>query len=226
MSPTRPDSTARPGRRSKRRIPGWLCLGLIVWAPPRFAQAAVSIGLNFTGNAYGVDSPDQPPDSNGAVGPSHFVEFVNGRFSVYDKTTGGVLSFGTPLLLKAGAATFQNPDATGASRWGDYSATTVDPADATRFWTIQAYPSSGTAWSTQITESITREPALSITLSGTSLVISWPASVGYQLQSTSSLGPTPSWQPVTQTPTLQGGIASVQVYISSGQEYFRLRRVP
>lgn len=542
MSPKRPDRPAPHGHRSRRRIPGWLCLWLIVLALPRFAAAAVSIGLNFTGSTYGVDSPDQPPDSNGAVGPGHFVEFVNGRFSVYDKTTGqrvqtmtdlafwtsggvsfaagvsvsdprvvfdaasqrwfasmvdvsgsgrrltanrflvavsagsdptgdwsafafaadpvnnyfadfstlgvdangvylggdlfnrrsnavaptlvalpkrdllaepptiahrtslgllnyltygeilqpavtdgpgvtggeavlaigdlgvdmqphstlascvvnnaasagqakvsngqslavpaytvpinpqqpggvdtldngdarisamvrrvgdvlyavhavelnnraaiqwfkvdaptqmllqsgtisdpalelyypsiaanaagtvvigcngsssvsyissyafvgettgGVLSFGAPLLLKAGAATFQNPDATGTSRWGDYSATTVDPADPTRFWTIQAYPSSGSAWSTQITELITREPALGITLSGTNLVISWPATAGYQLQSTPDLGQNPTWLPVAGTPVLRSGNSTVVLPIAAGSAFFRLAK--
>jgi hypothetical protein len=30
----------------------------------------------------------QPPEGNGAIGPSHFVELVNGRFSVYNKANG------------------------------------------------------------------------------------------------------------------------------------------
>jgi len=35
-----------------------------------------------------VDSGFIPPDSNGAVGPDHFVELINGRYSVYRKTDG------------------------------------------------------------------------------------------------------------------------------------------
>jgi len=41
------------------------------------------------------------------------------------------------------------------SRWGDYSATSVDPSDPNSFWTIQMYPSGPAAWSTQITQILT-----------------------------------------------------------------------
>lgn len=48
----------------------------------------IRIGQNFTGATFGVDAFDFPPDSDGAIGPNHYVELINGRFSVYDKTTG------------------------------------------------------------------------------------------------------------------------------------------
>lgn len=50
--------------------------------------ATLTIGQNFTGSTYLVDSPNNPPDAMGAVGPNHFVELINGRYSVYDKSTG------------------------------------------------------------------------------------------------------------------------------------------
>jgi len=46
------------------------------------AQVGVQIGLNFTGSTFGPDSSSVPPDSDGAAGPSHYVELINGRFSV------------------------------------------------------------------------------------------------------------------------------------------------
>lgn len=54
------------------------------------AKAAlnVRIGQNFTGATFGVDAFGYPPDSDGAIGPNHYVELINGRFSVYDKTSG------------------------------------------------------------------------------------------------------------------------------------------
>lgn len=151
------------------------------------------------------------------------VSFVS-SYAIVGETTDGVLSFGAPLLLKAGTAAYQNLDTTGTSRWGDYSATTVDPADPTRFWTIQAYPSGSSAWSTQITELITRETALGITLSGTNLVLSWPTTAGYQLQSTPSLGPAPAWAPVPQTPLVQGGNSTVVLPTAAGTAFFRLAK--
>lgn len=98
------------------------------------------------------------------------------------------------------------------------------PADPNRFWTIQAYPSGSSARSTQITEWITRETALGITLSGTNLVLSWPAKVGYQLQSTPALGPTPVWEPMTQTPLVQGGNSTVVLPTAVGTAFFRLAK--
>jgi hypothetical protein len=54
-------------------------------------------------------------------------------------------------LLKAGEAWYYKDFGTGSNRWGDYSATCVDPTDDATLWTIQEYaktPSStwGTWW--------------------------------------------------------------------------------
>src|SRR5258707_13305221 len=63
---------------------------------PRFyalAQVAVVIGTNFIGSTYdngtgnGGNSSAIPPDANGAVGPAHFVEFINGSLTTYPKTS-------------------------------------------------------------------------------------------------------------------------------------------
>ena len=59
----------------------------------------VLIGNNFTGASLFVDSSEVPPDSDGAVGPTNFVEFVNGRFSVYDKVTGTKVQSMTDLTF-------------------------------------------------------------------------------------------------------------------------------
>lgn len=52
------------------------------------ASTFVTVGLNFQGSQLFVDSGFIPPDTMGAVGPDHIVEMINGRFDVYDKTTG------------------------------------------------------------------------------------------------------------------------------------------
>ena len=39
------------------------------------------------------------------------------------------------------------------SRWGDYSATTSDPADPSRFWTIQMLPLTARNWATEAAKS-------------------------------------------------------------------------
>jgi hypothetical protein len=52
------------------------------------SQSLVTIGVNFLNSQLNVDSGFIPPDTMGAVGPNHIVELINGRFDVYNKTTG------------------------------------------------------------------------------------------------------------------------------------------
>jgi len=61
--------------------------------------------------------------------------------------------------------------------------------------------------------------------SGNNLVFSWPANAsGYVLESTPSLAPPVTWTPVTNpTPQVVGGQNVVQVGISSGTQFYRLR---
>ena len=61
-------------------------------------------------------------------------------------------TFDDPVLLKAGVSDYEVTAGTGRNRWGDYSATTLDPDDPFTFWTIQEWVSGTDIWSTQITE--------------------------------------------------------------------------
>ena len=69
------------------------------------------------------------------------------------RTSGGVTTFDTPILLKQGVASYQNL-ASGRNRWGDYSNTVTDPADPNIFWTFQTWASASDQWSAQVTELI------------------------------------------------------------------------
>src|SRR5450631_1066932 len=66
----------------------WLPVVGVLLAFATQAGLNLQIGQNFSGATLHVNSFVVPPDSDGAVGPANFVEFVNGRFSVYDKTNG------------------------------------------------------------------------------------------------------------------------------------------
>ncbi len=48
-------------------------------------------------------------------------------------------AFGPVFTLKSGEDSYFKTLGTGRNRWGDYSATIVDPADGRSFWTIQEY---------------------------------------------------------------------------------------
>ncbi len=81
-------------------------------------------------------------------GESQFVS----TYAVGGQTFAGVTIFGEPSLLKEGVADYQVTFGTGRNRWGDYSATVVDPTDSSTFWTFQEFVSAEDTWSTQITE--------------------------------------------------------------------------
>jgi hypothetical protein len=49
-------------------------------------------------------------------------------------------------------------DSSGRNRWGDYSATTIDPADPSIFWTNQEFVAGTNRWATQVTELILPQP--------------------------------------------------------------------
>ena len=61
---------------------------------------AVGMGLNFDGisatDTVASGGPFVPPDTNGAVGATQFVQWVNVTFAVYDKTTGATVLGPTP----------------------------------------------------------------------------------------------------------------------------------
>lgn len=64
------------------------------------APVNVSVGLNFDGlsaaDTVASGGPFVPPDTNGAVGATQFVEWVNATFEVFDKTTGATVMGPTP----------------------------------------------------------------------------------------------------------------------------------
>jgi hypothetical protein len=73
-------------------------------------------------------------------------------YAVVGETEGGVTTFGEPILLQAGQADYFLDFGAGRNRWGDYSATVVDPSDSRVFWTIQEFVLAEDTWATQITE--------------------------------------------------------------------------
>jgi hypothetical protein len=55
---------------------------------------ATTAGLNFDGigqGAYGYTVSSAPPDTNGAVGATQFMQWVNTSFAVFDKSTGALV---------------------------------------------------------------------------------------------------------------------------------------
>ena len=58
-----------------------------------------TVGLNIDGlgqGQYGFGIQFAPPDTNGAVGATQYVQWVNAEFAVFDKSTGALVSGPTP----------------------------------------------------------------------------------------------------------------------------------
>src|SRR6185295_8038549 len=73
---------------STKRQRGITSIASVTQQEVRTAVAAPqTLSTSFTGAAL-VDTGAFPPDSMGAVGPSQFVVFLNGRLRTFNKTTG------------------------------------------------------------------------------------------------------------------------------------------
>jgi hypothetical protein len=66
---------------------------------PAKGTVVVGIGQNFTASSLGLGSAALPPDCNGTVGPTNYVELINGRFSVYDKASASRVQSFTDLTF-------------------------------------------------------------------------------------------------------------------------------
>ena len=104
------------------KIVSWaLAPCLVVILAVGVAQANLNIGTNFTGQTM-LDAPALnidpitgggyrfiPPDTDGAVGPNHIVELINGAYAVYNKSGTGkpapVTSLGLDAFWKAAGVT-------------------------------------------------------------------------------------------------------------------------
>ncbi|MAF64055.1 MAG: hypothetical protein CMJ84_00160 [Planctomycetes bacterium] len=98
-------------------------------------------------------------------------QFVS-TYAAVGRTNGGVTQFGDVTLLKAGVEDYQITDSSNRNRWGDYSATVLDPANPLHFWTFQELVSADNQWSTQITQIVVPEPSmLALVILGGGLVL-------------------------------------------------------
>lgn len=78
-------------------------------------------------------------------------------YAVVGTTTGGTTTFETPFEYKHGTASYQSL-VSSRNRWGDYSNTSIDPADPNIFWTFQEFASGSSSWSVQAAEIIVYKP--------------------------------------------------------------------
>jgi hypothetical protein len=154
----------------------------------------------------------------------------DGDISIYaavGTVTSNGVTMGSPFLVKQGTIPNYSLSFDSAPyRWGDYSATMVDPTDDNLFWTVQEIPVAPNAWGTQITLiSLTANaPSLTIALAGSNLNLSWPASTdpAYVLNSAPTVGPSATWTVVSNPVTIIINQNVVTVPLPSAPTYYRL----
>jgi len=150
-------------------------------------------------------------------------------YAAVGQTLNGVTTFGNPLLLTNGLASYQNLDSGGYNNWGSYSTTCVDPTDPNVFWTINAYAAGPATWATQITQLLTSpspqpSPQFSVANDGGNLLLSWPVTaVPFHLEWAPSVAGAGAWSRVTQTATTNGTTVSVTVPATNSSAFFRLQ---
>jgi len=110
--------------------------------------------LNFYYGSIAVNKFDDVVIGFSGSSESQFVS----SYAALGNTVLGTTTFGEPVQLKAGVAAYFQDFGTGRNRWGDYSATVIDPADPFTFWTFQEFVSSEDRWSTQITQLLLPPP--------------------------------------------------------------------
>ena len=102
VSPQLRDMPPIPPREERRVIPRRLIyrsnpsgqVDPVVQSSAVSPLVSTTSGLNFDGvgqGAYGYTVRAAPPDTNGSVGATQFVQWVNLSFAVFDKSTGGLL---------------------------------------------------------------------------------------------------------------------------------------
>ncbi len=67
------------------------------------------------------------------TGPGQFASTA----AVFGETQNGQMTFNAPVVLQNGVNIYEVFDGSGRNRWGDYSATVVDPINDKTFWTFQ-----------------------------------------------------------------------------------------
>jgi hypothetical protein len=114
----------------------------------------------------------------------------------------------------------------GASSNGQFTvAGTVGQPDAGVAMSGGNFSVSGGFWSLIAVVQTAGAPTLTVTHSGTSVMISWPASsTGYSLEHNSNLSLPNNWSAVSQGSTLNNGVFSVTIPLTAGNDFFRLKK--
>ena len=188
-----------------------LALGLVDAPDPVYLTNAItySVGVTNLGpaTATGVTLTNVLPDG---------VVFVPGASSLFLTNQGGVLT-GNLGAMASGARTFVTivlrPTVPGTitNTVGVFSPV-LDPFKGNNVAAVKT---------------VATLPLVVLSRAGNNLVLAWPAeATGYSLKSATNLVPPVIWTPVPGVPVVIGGVKTVTIPITTGNQYFRLATAP
>ncbi|WP_145370471.1 nidogen-like domain-containing protein [Maioricimonas rarisocia] len=105
--------------------------------------------LDFLDASIAVNPSGEVVIGYSGSGPA---QFISSMASFGQTDGGGTTTFAAPTVLQAGVADYFVDFGSGRNRWGDYSATVLDPTDPNTFWTFQELVVAPDTWGVQITE--------------------------------------------------------------------------
>jgi uncharacterized repeat protein (TIGR03803 family) len=138
--------------------------------------------------------------------------------------TGGARGFGTVFAVATNGSGFTSLHSFDAVN-GACPVAEVLVSSNTLYGTTAANagaPGYGTVFSLSLAVSPPQPPQLTITPSGPNVLLTWPASGNFFLQSASNLVSEPVWTKVFTAPIVLNGQNTVTNPISAGPQFFRL----
>jgi hypothetical protein len=119
-------------------------------AAPALGKSFEGLGQGFTGPAGTFNVNSAPPDTNGDIGPNHYVQIVNQSFAVFNKN-------GTPVFGPAPTNTLWSGFGGGCQNNDDGDATVVYDRAADR-WVFQQFSVSSAPYLECVAVSTTPDP--------------------------------------------------------------------
>jgi hypothetical protein len=124
-------------------------------------SGTVFVGPSLVGS-YWIPSIAMNGQGNSVLACSYSTSTtVTPNVAYADRQAGDPLGFmSNPVQITSSTATY-NRQTTGTQRWGDYSHTTVDPADGMSIWTFQEYCSATNQWGIRVERLLAPAPTVS-----------------------------------------------------------------
>jgi hypothetical protein len=150
---------------------------------------------------------------------------------VYDFTANVARLYSNSVLVVSGTApvdikTIDDVNVwLGRSQWGDPMFQGV--FNEFRIWNGVLLPNEISAHAAAGPDSLeppASAPKITATVSGKNLVISWPDTAGFVLQSSPNVGTGATWTAVSTAPTTANGVSTVTVPIGTGTAFYQLKK--